>query len=89
VLRDVVLPVLRPTLWAVALFLFMRSMVTLSAVIFLITPSLTLASVTVMRLDEAGFTSQAAAFSTCIMAVVGMAALGLWRVGQRGGRGVS
>ena len=84
VLRDVVLPVLRPTLWAVALFLFMRSMVTLSAVIFLITPSLTLASVTVMRLDEAGFTSQAAAFSTCIMAVVGIAALGLQGVGRRG-----
>jgi iron(III) transport system permease protein len=28
-----------------------------------------------MRLDEAGFTSQAAAFSTCIMAVVGAMAL--------------
>ena len=74
-LRDVVLPVLWPTLWSVALFLFMRSMVTLSAVIFLVTPSLTLASVTVMRLDEAGFTSQAAAFSTCIMAMVGAAGL--------------
>jgi iron(III) transport system permease protein len=47
-------------------------------VIFLITPSLSLGSVTVMRLDEAGFTSQAAAFSTCIMAVVGGAAL-LWQ----------
>jgi iron(III) transport system permease protein len=67
--------VLAPTLWAVALFLFMRSMVTLSAVIFLVTPSLTLGAVTVMRLDEAGFTSQAAAFSTCIMAVVSLAAL--------------
>ena len=83
VLRDVFLPVLRPTLWAVGLFLFMRSMVTLSAVIFLITPSLSLGAVTVMRLDEAGFTSQAAAFSTCIMAVVGGAAAALqWRAGR-------
>jgi len=84
VLRDVFVPVLAPTLWAVALFLFMRSMVTLSAVIFLVTPSLTLGAVTVMRLDEAGFTSQAAAFSTCIMAVVGMAGLAMhWVAGRR------
>ncbi len=75
VVRDVVLPVVKPTMWAVAVFLFMRSMVTLSAVIFLVTPSTKIAAVTVMRLDEAGFTSQAAAFSTCIMVVVGMASL--------------
>jgi len=75
--RDVVVPALRPTLWAVGLFLFMRSMVTLSAVIFLVTPSTMLGAVSVMRLDEAGFTSQAAAFSTCIMAIVGAAALAL------------
>ena len=75
VLRDVYLPALLPTLLAVLVFLFMRSMVTLSAVIFLITPSLPMGAVTVMRLDEAGLTSQAAAFSTCIMAVVGSLAL--------------
>ncbi|EPP5643383.1 hypothetical protein ACUT8L_005628 [Klebsiella michiganensis] len=57
------------------MFLFMRSMVTLSAVIFLVTPSLPLGAVTVMRLDEAGFTSQAAAFSTCIMGIVAIMAL--------------
>ncbi|MDQ8022347.1 MAG: ABC transporter permease subunit [Moraxellaceae bacterium] len=74
-LRDVYLPAVRVTLWSVAAFLFMRSMVTLSAVIFLITPMLSMAAVTVMRLDEAGFTAQAAAFSTCIMAVVGSVAL--------------
>ncbi|RJF92072.1 ABC transporter permease subunit [Noviherbaspirillum saxi] len=86
VLRDVFLPVLRPTLWAVGLFLFMRSMVTLSAVIFLITPSLNLAAVTVMRLDEAGFTSQAAAFSTCIMVVVGIASITLNGLSNRKAR---
>ncbi|HZF84754.1 MAG TPA: ABC transporter permease subunit [Burkholderiaceae bacterium] len=75
ILGDVYWPALRTTLLAIGVFLFMRSMVTLSAVIFLVTPSLSLGAVTVMRLDEAGFTSQAAAFSTCIMAVVGGMAL--------------
>lgn len=51
----------------------MRSMVTLSAVVFLVTPSLNLASVAVMQLDENGFVSQAAAYSTCIMAVTSLA----------------
>ncbi|QEI09393.1 ABC transporter permease subunit [Pigmentiphaga aceris] len=86
VLGDVYLPVARSTLWTVAGFLFMRSMVTLSAVIFLITPWLSLSAVTVMRLDEAGFTSQAAAFSTCIMAVVGTVALVLHAANQRSAR---
>ncbi|MBJ7221200.1 MULTISPECIES: ABC transporter permease subunit [unclassified Brenneria] len=75
ILRDVYLPAMRITLISVAMFLFMRSMVTLSAVIFLVTPSLPLGAVTVMRLDEAGFTSQAAAFSTCIMGIVAIMAL--------------
>jgi len=83
VLRDVYLPALRITLLSVAIFLFMRSMVTLAAVIFLVTPSLSLASVTVMRLDEAGLTSEAAAFSTCIMVIVGTMALVLHWVTDR------
>lgn len=75
IMRDVYLPAMRVTIISVAMFLFMRSMVTLSAVIFLVTPSLPLGAVTVMRLDEAGFTSQAAAFSTCIMGIVAIMAL--------------
>jgi iron(III) transport system permease protein len=74
VLLDVIVPIMGPTLLSVFFFLFMRSMVTLSAVIFLVSPSLSLASVSVMRLDEAGFVSQAAAFSTCIMLVVAASA---------------
>lgn len=77
ILGSVYLPGMRVTLVAVAVFLFMRSMVTLSAVIFLVTPSLPMAAVSVMRLDEAGFTSQAAAFSTCIMGIVGGMAIAL------------
>lgn len=75
VLADVIAPIIMPTLISVLFFLFMRSMVTLSAVIFLVTPSVDLAAVSVMRLDEAGFVSQAAAFSTVIMAIVAAAAL--------------
>lgn len=70
VLTDAVLPFLAPTVLSVFFFLFMRSMVTLSAVIFLVTPQLDLASVSVMHLNESGFVSQAAAFSTIIIAVV-------------------
>ncbi|WP_172132784.1 ABC transporter permease subunit [Bradyrhizobium aeschynomenes] len=90
VLANVIIPVMTPTLVSVFFFLFMRSMVTLSAVIFLVTPSLGIAAVSVMRLDEAGFVSQAAAFSTCIMAVVCTSALvmqlALKWLAVRGGR---
>lgn len=78
-LRDAILPIMLPTLVAVLFFLFMRSMVTLSAVIFLITPQRSVGAVSVLRLDQAGFTTQAAAFSVCIMATV-LAALALMRL---------
>ncbi len=70
ILGDVVAPFMAPTIVSVFFFLFMQSMVTLSAVIFLVTASVSVASVSIMRLDEAGFTSQAAAYATCTMAVV-------------------
>ena len=74
---DIVAPFVAPMLVSVFFFLFMRSMVTLSAVVFLSTPDLSVASVTIMRLDDAGLTSQAAAFSTCVMAVVCVALLSM------------
>jgi iron(III) transport system permease protein len=58
----------------IAVFFFMRSMVTLSAVIFLITPQTQVAAVSVLYLEDRGATNQAAAFSVCIVATV-MAAL--------------
>ena len=73
--RDVIAPYVMPMLISILFFLFMRSMVTLSAVIFLTTPELTVAAVTIMRLDDAGLTSQAAAYSTCVMLIVGFALL--------------
>lgn len=87
VMREVTGPLMAPTLVSVFFFLFMRSMVTLSAVVFLVTASLSIASVSIMRLDEAGFTAQAAAFATCTMAVVVVAAammqLLLYLLGRR------
>jgi iron(III) transport system permease protein len=77
VLTDAVLPFIAPTVLSVFFFLFMRSMVTLSAVIFLVTPELDVASVSVMHLNEAGFVSQAAAFSTIIILVVAVALIAM------------
>ena len=77
--RDVVLPFAAPALVSVFFFLFMQSMVTLSAVVFLVTPDLNLASVAVMQLDENGFVSQAAAYATCIVLTVALA-LGAMRL---------
>ena len=69
-LRWVLLPAMMPALGSIAAFFFMRSMVTLSAVIFLVTPATMLAPVAVLQLDDAGYTSQAAALSMCIIAAV-------------------
>src|SRR5690606_28455163 len=60
---KVTLPLLFPTLVGIAVFFFMRSMVTLSAVIFLITPNTQVAAVSVLYLQDRGATNQAAAFS--------------------------
>ncbi len=79
VLRDAVLPFAMPAAISTFFYLFMRSLVTLSGVIFLVTPGLGLASVAVMRLDENGFLAQAAAYAMCVV-VAGALALGAMRL---------
>ncbi len=79
VLRDAVLPFAAPAAIAAFFYLFMRSMVTLSGLIFLVTADLGLASVSVMRLDENGFLAPAAAYATCVVAAGGLA-LGAMRL---------
>lgn len=69
-LTRVVLPLIWPSVMSVGVFFFMRSMVTLSAVIFLITPATQLAAVSVLYLDDRGAVNQAAAFAVCIIATV-------------------
>ena len=81
-LRAVILPIIAPSIISVGVFFFVRSMVTLSAVIFLVTPVTQLAAVSVLLLDDAGNQNQAAAFSVCIMLVVAFT-LALFRLGMR------
>lgn len=69
-LWKVTLPLIWPSVVSVGVFFFMRSMVTLAAIIFLFTPATQLASISVLLLEERGATNQAAAFSVSIMAVV-------------------
>src|SRR5262249_7587215 len=79
VVRDVVGPSIAPTLVSVFFFLFTQSMVTLSAVIFLVTASVSVASVSIMRLDEARVVSQAAAYATLTIVVV-VVAMGMMQL---------
>jgi iron(III) transport system permease protein len=72
-LRAVTLPIIAPAVASIAVFFFVRSMVTLSALIFIVTPQTQVAAVSVLLLDDSGSHNQAAAFSVCIMAVVGVA----------------
>ncbi len=74
---KVTLPLMFPTLIGIAVFFFMRSMVTLSAVIFLITPNTQVAAVSVLYLQDRGATNQAAAFSVCIIATIMVVLLGV------------
>ena len=74
-MRNVILPIIAPSIISVGVFFFVRSMVTLSAVIFLVTPATQVAAVSVLLLDDAGNVNQAAAFSVCIMLVVALALL--------------
>ena len=69
----------------IAVFFFMRSMVTLSAVIFLITPHTQVAAVSVLYLQDRGATNQAAAFSVCIIAIVVAALSPGWVRTEMGG----
>jgi iron(III) transport system permease protein len=72
-LWSITLPIIAPSIVSVGVFFFVRSMVTLSAVIFLVTPATQVAAVSVLLLDDAGNQNQAAAFSVCIMLVVALA----------------
>jgi iron(III) transport system permease protein len=74
-LWSITLPIIAPSIVSVGVFFFVRSMVTLSAVIFLVTPATQVAAVSVLLLDDAGNQNQAAAFSVCIMLVVALALL--------------
>lgn len=52
------------------MFYFMHSMVTISALIFLVSPGATPAAVSILLLNDAGNWPQAAAFATVIMVTI-------------------
>ena len=53
-LWSITLPIIASSIVSVGVFFFVRSMVTLSAVIFLVTPVTQVAAVSVLLLDDAG-----------------------------------
>jgi iron(III) transport system permease protein len=63
----VTLPVVSPTLLDVWFYMFVNAMTTVSAVVFLYGPFTKLASVSIVNMDEAGFTASAAAMGVAIM----------------------
>jgi len=86
----VTVPVCLPAVIEIAQFYFVNSMATVSAVIFLYSADIPLASVAVANMDDAGDTAPAAAMSVCIVlinilvrAAGGLAAARLSRRSQR------
>jgi iron(III) transport system permease protein len=69
-MARITLPIIWPSIVSVGVFFFMRSMVTLAAVVFLFGPTTQLAAISVLLLGDRGATNQAAAFSVSIMAIV-------------------
>jgi iron(III) transport system permease protein len=74
----VTIPVCLPSVLDISRYYFVNAMTTISAVVFLYSPKTTLASVSIIRLDEMGSVGSAAAMATLIVAtsaVVTVAAL--------------
>ena len=64
----VTIPVCLPAMLDISRYLFVNAMTTVSAVVFLYSPSTTLASVAIVNLDEAGDIGPAAAMATLVVA---------------------
>jgi iron(III) transport system permease protein len=67
---QVVFPLSRISFWNNVLFFFERSMVTISAVIFLVSPKFQLASISIIQLIDDGYFESACAMSTIVVAIV-------------------
>jgi iron(III) transport system permease protein len=67
---QVIFPLSRISFWNNILFFFERSMVTISAVIFLVSPKIQLASITIIQLIDDGYFESACAMSTIVVAIV-------------------
>ena len=65
----VTLPLCLPAILEIAMYYFVNSMVTISALVFLYPPNLKLASVAIVNMDDAGDTAAAAAMSALLILV--------------------
>jgi len=65
--RRVTVPICMPAIFDIAIYLFVNSLTTVSAVIFLYGPATKLASISIVHMDEAGVTAGAAAMATLIV----------------------
>jgi iron(III) transport system permease protein len=66
----VVLPLLRGAAFSIFVYFFINGLVTVSAVIFLISPGLNLASVAILAQVENGYPGVACALGTILLAIV-------------------
>jgi len=67
---KIIFPLSRVAFFQNFLYFFMRSMTTISAVIFLVSATVHLAAIEIIMLDNDGWTASANAMCTCIIAVV-------------------
>jgi iron(III) transport system permease protein len=68
----VTVPVCLPTVIDIGRYYFVNAMTTISAVVFLYSPKTTLASISIIHLDEAGAVGPAAAMATLIVVTSGL-----------------
>jgi iron(III) transport system permease protein len=76
ILRDVTLPLIRSAFTSALVFTFIRSMNTVSAVIFLVSPGNVVASASILALAEHGDWGQASAMAASLMSAVFLVLLG-------------
>ena len=67
-MTRVTIPVCLPSVLDISIYLFVNAMTTVSAVIFLYSTNTKLAAVTIINMDESGFTAAAAAMAMTIVA---------------------
>ncbi|MDP1895125.1 MAG: putative 2-aminoethylphosphonate ABC transporter permease subunit [Hydrogenophaga sp.] len=83
----VTVPVCMPAVLDISIYLFVNAMTTVSAVIFLYGSDTKLAAVSIIHMDEAGFTAAAAAMAVVIVAtsagVKGVHSLLTWQLSRR------
>jgi hypothetical protein len=83
-IRRIVMPLLRPAIVAGLVYGFVTAMTTVSAVIFLVSPGVMLATVYIVNLAEAGTYGMAIAYSSVLIVLMLLTILGIERlVGER------